>query len=218
MRQTGVDLEHRLHELGGDPRLEFVAGHLGEHRLDVLHEVEGVGVEELVLLLDAERVRVAVAERVLEHAGRRDALEPVIDGGMSCFELDRAAAAEHRVDVDLDLPGGVHQRRDDGGVHRADVPEGLAVCPCGAVEVRRVGHVHARPDDVGEARARLLEGPADDLEAEQRLLVEALGRRRAVGLDSRPSRRRDVVADDQRASSPSGSYPESRDGQALHGD
>ncbi len=65
------DLEHGLHELRVDPRLELVAGDRGEHRLDVLDEIEGLGIEKLVLLLDAERVRVACSERVLEDASGR---------------------------------------------------------------------------------------------------------------------------------------------------
>ena len=51
------DLEHRLHQLGVDPRLELVAGHGVEHGVDVLDEVEGLRIEELVLLLDAQGVR-----------------------------------------------------------------------------------------------------------------------------------------------------------------
>src|SRR5205085_11704819 len=62
------DLEHRLHQLGVDPGLELVGGQRREHRVDVLDEVEGLGVEEHVLLLHAQRVRVALAERVVEHA------------------------------------------------------------------------------------------------------------------------------------------------------
>jgi len=57
-----------LWQTGVDPRLELVPGHCGEHRLDVLDEVEGLRVEELVLLLHAEGVRIARAERVLEDA------------------------------------------------------------------------------------------------------------------------------------------------------
>ena len=53
------DLEHGLHELRPDLRLELVAGHRCEHGVDVLHEVEALGVEEHVLLLHTERVRVA---------------------------------------------------------------------------------------------------------------------------------------------------------------
>src|SRR5439155_26098243 len=63
------DLEHRLHQLRVDPRLELaVVGHPSEHRVDVLHEVTRLRVEEHVLLLDAERVRVARSEAVLEDA------------------------------------------------------------------------------------------------------------------------------------------------------
>ena len=62
------DLEHGLHQLGVDPRLELVARHGGEHRVDVLDEVECLAVEQHVLLLDTERVRVAASEGVVEHA------------------------------------------------------------------------------------------------------------------------------------------------------
>src|SRR4051794_37624322 len=63
------DLEHGLHQLGVDARLELgVVADAGEHRVDVLHEVPGLGIEEHVLLLDAERVRVAAAELVIENA------------------------------------------------------------------------------------------------------------------------------------------------------
>ena len=57
----------------------------GEHGVDVLDEVERLAVEEHVLLLDAERVRVALAEGVVEHAAAGRKLEPlpVIDGGIS---------------------------------------------------------------------------------------------------------------------------------------
>ncbi len=65
------DLEDRLHQLGVDPRLELVARDRLEHRVDVLDEVERLAVEQHVLLLDAERVRVALAELVIEHASAR---------------------------------------------------------------------------------------------------------------------------------------------------
>src|SRR3954471_11864769 len=61
-------LEHRLHQLGVDPRLELVARDRGEHGVDVLDEVEGLAVEEHVLLLDTERVGVARAEGVVQDA------------------------------------------------------------------------------------------------------------------------------------------------------
>ena len=81
-------LEHRLHQLGGD--VVGVLGVLdrGEHRVDVLHEIPGLGVEQHVLLLDAERVRVALAERVIQHARTAcrlpSAPKPVIEGGKIC--------------------------------------------------------------------------------------------------------------------------------------
>ena len=55
-------LEHRLHQLGVDPVLVVAVRDRGEHRVDVLHEIPRLGIEQLVLLLDAERVRVALAE------------------------------------------------------------------------------------------------------------------------------------------------------------
>ena len=55
-------LEHRLHQLGVDAVLVLAVRDGGEHRVDVLHEIPRLRVEQLVLLLDAERVRVALAE------------------------------------------------------------------------------------------------------------------------------------------------------------
>ena len=69
MAHRSRDLEHRLHQLGIDARLELaVVGDAREHRVDVLHEVPGLWIEEHVLLLDAQRVRVAAAELVVEDA------------------------------------------------------------------------------------------------------------------------------------------------------
>ena len=65
------DLQHRLHQLGVDARLELVARDRLQHGVDVLDEVERLAVEEHVLLLDAERVRVGAAERVVEDAAAR---------------------------------------------------------------------------------------------------------------------------------------------------
>src|SRR5581483_10184068 len=69
------DLEHRLHQLGVDARLELaVVGDAGEHGVDVLDEVPRLGVEEHVLLLDAERVLVALAEAVVVDAAHGDSV------------------------------------------------------------------------------------------------------------------------------------------------
>src|SRR5664279_1900447 len=65
------DLEHRLHQLGVDPRLELVPLHRCEDGVDVLDEVERLAVEEHVLLFDAERVGVALSECVIEDAAAR---------------------------------------------------------------------------------------------------------------------------------------------------
>src|SRR5215204_2786281 len=68
MADGGCDLEHGLHQLGIDDRLELVPDDRGEHRVDVLDEIERLAVHQHVLLLDAERVWIALAERVLEDA------------------------------------------------------------------------------------------------------------------------------------------------------
>jgi hypothetical protein len=63
------DLEHRLHQLGIDPRLELpVVAHAREHRVDVLDEVPDLGVEQHVLLLDPERVGLPGPEAMVEDA------------------------------------------------------------------------------------------------------------------------------------------------------
>src|SRR5204863_7808743 len=62
------DLQHRLHQLGVDRPLVVLRVDRGEHGVDVLDEIEGLAVEEHVLLLDAERVGVACAEGVVQHA------------------------------------------------------------------------------------------------------------------------------------------------------
>src|SRR5215471_16922287 len=70
MTDRGRDLDDRLHQLGVDTRFELVPADRAQHRIDVLDEIERLSVEQLVLLLDTEGVRVAFAERVLEHAAR----------------------------------------------------------------------------------------------------------------------------------------------------
>ena len=45
-----------------------MAGDRGQERVDVLDEIEGLGVEQHVLLLHAERVLVGLSEGVLEDA------------------------------------------------------------------------------------------------------------------------------------------------------
>ena len=108
VRQTGVAISSTDCISSGLMRgLELVPGDRREHGVDVLHEVERLGVEQHVLLLDAERVRVALAERVVEDAAaRRRALLPVIDGG-----IDLLHGASHRLDLDLDEPARVEQPR-----------------------------------------------------------------------------------------------------------
>src|SRR3970282_636351 len=62
---------------------------------------------------------------------------------------------QHGLHVDLDLPRGVHERRDHGRVHGTNLGEELAVGARHSLEVLRVGHIDARPKDVlAPCRAR----------------------------------------------------------------
>ena len=91
-------------------------------------------VEELVLLLDAERVRSpapnrwsrrsAVLHRALARDRRREGLTLL------------GVVMEHRLGLDLDLPGGIEQRGDDGRVRRPDLAEDLAVRAADLLAVR----------------------------------------------------------------------------------
>ena len=189
------DLDHRLHELGVDALFELVTRYGVEHRLDVLHEVERSPVEQLVLLFDAERVRVALSEDVVEDASfvhrslagdrRWESLLPAHDStastSISTFHAGSSRARDHR------------------RVRRADIAEDLAVRAADTLEVGGVGDVHARAHDVLERRARVLERLPDDLEAEARLLVRVVGRRGAVGWNRRRAGDEDLVPDDDRA-------------------
>ena len=70
------DLDCGLHQLGVDLLLVLVAEQIAEDGVDVLDEVERLGIEQHVLLLDAERVRVARPELVLDDAaGMEDPLD-----------------------------------------------------------------------------------------------------------------------------------------------
>jgi hypothetical protein len=96
------DLEHRLHQLAGDPGLELVPLHRRQHRVDVLDEVERGRVEEHVLLLDAERVRLAATEAVVVDAALVARGEPG-DGGR--HGLRRRLGLERRRGGGLDAHG-----------------------------------------------------------------------------------------------------------------
>jgi hypothetical protein len=63
--RRGRDLEDRLHQLGLDVTLS-VRRHRFEHGLDAVHELEGLGIDDHELLLDAERV--ARARESVLHA------------------------------------------------------------------------------------------------------------------------------------------------------
>ena len=80
------DLEHRLHELGLHLRLELVTRDRGQEGVDVLNEVEAVRVEEHVLLLDSEGVRISLAEGVVEDADApaKPLLVMLVDRSASC--------------------------------------------------------------------------------------------------------------------------------------
>ena len=98
-----------------------------EHRVDVLHEIPGLGVEQHVLLLDAERVRIARAERVVEHARSRAADARRALAGDRRREDLLHVGQYHRLGLDLDEPARVEQLRDDPGRRRPRRRERLAV-------------------------------------------------------------------------------------------
>ena len=89
----GGNLEHRLHQLGADPRLELVPGDRLEHGVDVLDEIERLAVEEHVLLLDAERVGIGLAELVVEHAAAVDVVLARDRVGIDLLHAGRTASA-----------------------------------------------------------------------------------------------------------------------------
>src|SRR5439155_21865170 len=62
------DLDHRLHQLRPYALGELAVLDGGQHRVHVLDEVEALGVEEHVLLLDPEREGRRRAELVVENA------------------------------------------------------------------------------------------------------------------------------------------------------
>ena len=103
-------------------RLELVPGHRLEHRVDVLHEVERLGVEEHVLLLDAERVRLALAELVVEDAAAGGEALARDRGGIDL--LHDASMASASIST---YQRGSRRPRDDAGRGRADLAEDLAV-------------------------------------------------------------------------------------------
>ena len=140
-----------------------------EHGVDVLDEVEGLAVEEHVLLLDAERVRIGLAELVVEDAARvHRALARDRVG------VDLLHVAENGVGFDLDPPARVEQALDDDGGRRGpDLREHLAVRSRDLLPVLHVRQVDARSHDVREAGTCLAERAAEDLEAQPRLLVGA---------------------------------------------
>ena len=175
MRQTGVAISSTdCISSGVDAGLQLVTVDRGEHRLDVLHEVERLGVEQHVLLLDPERVRRPGAEAMLEHAAavggalardrRRDRLARV-----------GVAHALQRLGFDLDLPGRVEQPSDDCRRRRPNLSEDLPVGARDLLVVGRVGEEDPRAHDVGEGRVGAGKRLADDLQAEPGLLVRGVG-------------------------------------------
>ena len=129
-------LEHRLHQLGVDAVLVLAVRDGREHRVDVLHEVPRLGVEEHVLLLDAERVRVALAERVVEHARLRAA------GAFGALAGDRRRKdLLHAGSITASASISTSQRGSSScvtmrGRRRAGRRERLAVRPADLVDVR----------------------------------------------------------------------------------
>ena len=178
---VGRDLDHRLHELRVDPALVLAALDGGEHRVDVLHEVPGLGVEQHVLLLDAEGVGLS-AEVVVEHArprarGARCSL-PGYRRGVDLLHRGSITGSHLnvRLRLDLDEPSRVEQLRDDRGRRRAGAAERIAVGARDLGDQLGRGDVDPRADDVVEGGAGLAQRGRDDVDAAARLLVRAVGR------------------------------------------
>ena len=93
----------------------------------------------------------------------------------------------------------IEEAGEHGRVRGAYVAEHLGVRAREAVEVVRVHEVDPRAHDVPEARSCLLERGTDELEADARLVVDVLRRRRAVGRIRRGARDVHAVADDDGA-------------------
>ncbi len=171
------DLDDRLHQLRVDLRgvPPFLRG--GEHGVDVLDEVPGLGVEQHVLLLDSERVRLARSEAVVEDAG---------------FELVHAIIACASISTRQRLSSSAVTIPVVAG--RA-VAESLCVRPADLCEILGPGEVDAGAHDVVERRAGLAERALDDPDADAGLLVGIVGRIGVVGEDRRRPRDPDVGTD-----------------------
>ena len=147
-------LEHRLHQLGVEARLVLAVLDGGEHGVDVLHEIPRLGVEQHVLLLDAERVRIALAERVVEHArvlGARP--ERALAGDRRREDLLHDGSITASASISTSQRGS-SSCGDDAGRRRPRPCERLAVRAADVVDERGVGDVDPRADDVVEARRR----------------------------------------------------------------
>ena len=117
----------------------------------------------------------------------------MIEGGNACLS-GHGRTASTSIST---FQRGSKRRGEHGRVRRADVAEDLGVRAGEAVEVVGVDEVDARAHDVLEARPRLLQRGADELEADVRLVVDVLGRRRAVGrVRRRPGDVHAVAGDD----------------------
>ena len=172
------DLEHRLHQLRVDDRLELVPGDRGEHGVDVLDEVERLRVEEHVLLLDSECVRVALAEGVVEDAPA--GCEPRsfardrrgIDLPAVCLHTGVLLLWEQCFSFDLDEPAWIEETcGDEHGAGGPDVGEHLAVRAPDFFPVVDVQEKRPRAHDVLGCGPGLGKGRHDDLEAAARLAV-----------------------------------------------
>ena len=159
---------------------------------------KALAVEELVFLLDPERVRIAAAECVVEDAA-------AVDGALA---RDRRRKRLLRVGHAEASTASTSISTFHAGSSRAVTTVAFAgrisrnTSPCARETPSKcAGSVtyNARPHDVVEARARPLERLADDLETQARLLVCVLGRRRAVDRNRRRAGDVHVSAGDDRA-------------------
>jgi hypothetical protein len=197
--QTGVALRV-------DDRLELVPGNRGEHGVDVLDEVERFRVEEHVLLLDSQRVRVALAECVVEDtpAGRKARAlagnRRGIDLPAVCRHTGVLLVRQQCFSLDLDDPAWIEETCGyEHGAGGPDVGEHLAVRSPDFFPVVDVQEKGSRADDVLGCGAGLREGRHDDLETAARLAVGVAGRIGSLGHDRARAGDEDVPAVAHRA-------------------
>ena len=179
------DLEHRLHQLRVDLRLELVA--LRSRRAPCRCAGRGrtrcrraAGTPPRRRACTGRSAPKRWSSTLARVAGAPERPLPVMSGGMTACSIAITASAS----ISTFQDGSSSDVTTQVAAGRI-VAEHLAVRARDLAPVRGVRDEHARAHDVRDRRPGPLERLGDDREAEPRLLVGALGRRRAVGRDRR---------------------------------